>query len=652
MTDFRVWIGPEPFDPAEVPAAAEALVSAKKAMLVQFRASLNEPDVARLKAAYGVRLDRFVPNFSFLERLDDDTAARLRADFLVRTCVLLDPALKLASWIPAGTTPLDLIATLFDDADPAAVTAALGALGARDVVLTDDRLLGGSRYADFILDDRAKLPQVAAIGDVVLVEPVPERDVTDIPAAEVFQSGLAGLNTDTIWEHELHGEKQIIGFTDKGHIDLNHCFFNDPDNSKPDEDHRKVVAMFDQNEPEPGAGLSEHFMFVAGIAVGDSLDKNGKGGGHEHRGGAWAARIACQSVDDMFRPRALKFLEILDRLKDAGAFIHSNSWAGLIPQYTADAVGADTFSFENEEHVVIAAAANSTDRGTGNGAPGIAKNVLCVAASQGPPDQMNFGSGKSGPTLDGRRKPDLMAVGNGIQSASLKRKSTALYCEVGPFFKNPDAAATSWATANAAAAATLVRQYFKEGWYPFGEKRDDRRITPTGALIRAVLLNSTTDMTGIPGYPSDVEGWGQIHLDLTLVFKEGRARRLLVNDVRNSAGLAQGTSASQRFFVGNDHERLKITLVWTDPPAAESSTQPSRNVLKLVAQDPLGIRYLGNDFDTAAGVSREGGTGPQDRLNNVQMIVVDKPFTGPWTITVSGTVVFGKQGYALVVTGA
>jgi hypothetical protein len=645
MTDFRVWIGPEPFDPAEVPAAAEALAPAKKTMIVQFRASLNEPDAARLTAAYGLRFDRFVPNFSYLERLDDATAARVRADFLVRTCVPLDPALKLASWIPAGTTPLDLIATLFDDADPAAVAASLTALGARDVVLTDNRSFGGSQYADFTLDDRAKLPQVAAIDDVLLVEPVPEREVTDVPAAQVFQSGLAGLNTTPIWDHELHGEGQVIGLIDQGHLDLNHCFFNDPKEDKAGEDHRKVLGMFDQNTPD----VSEHFMFVAGILAGNPLDNNGT---HEHRGGAWASKLVCRSIDDLFPPIGLKMEGILQRGKELGAFVHTNSWAGIIPLYNTDAVGADTFSFGNEDHVVIAAAANTNDRGTGNGAPGIAKNVLCVAASQGPPDQMSFGSGKPGPTTDGRRKPDLMAVGNGIQSASLKRNSTALYCETGPYFKKPELAATSWATPNAAAAATLVRQYFTEGWYPHGEKRADRRITPTGALIRAVLLNSTTNMTGIEGYPSDREGWGQIQLDRTLVFKDGRRRRLLVNDVRTSAGPAQGTSTSQRFFVGDDHEQLKITLVWTDPPAAALAAQPSRNVLKLTAHDALGVQYLGNDFDTAAGVSREGGTGTQDRLNNVQMIVVDKPFTGPWTITVSGTLVFGKQGYALVVTGA
>ena len=88
----------------------------------------------------------------------------------------------------------------------------------------------------------------------------------------------------------------------------------------------------------------------------------------------------------------------------------------------------------------------------------------------------------------------------------------------------PGACATSWATPNAAAAAVLVRQYFIEGWYPSGEKEARNAFTPTGALLKAVLLNSTVDMTGgSPGTPHATEGWGLIRLDRTLVFCGDRA---------------------------------------------------------------------------------------------------------------------------------
>ncbi|MFD3313858.1 S8 family serine peptidase [Streptomyces sp. NPDC058694] len=644
-------IGDEPFDPIQVPAAAEGLAPARKPTIVQFAASLNGPDADRLKAAYGVKLDRFIPNLAFLERLDDATVARIRADFLVRSVIALDPALKLASWLPATGTPLKLIATLFADADLTAVGAALSALGARDVVLTDGRPLGSERYASFALDDRAVLPQVVAIDEVVFVEPEPEREVTDVPSAEVFQSGrTGGPADDTIWRRGLHGEGQILGLIDQGRLDLNHCFFNDPEESKANEDHRKVLGMFDQND----IGADDHFMFVAGIAAGDQRGADGKSTLHAHRGGAYEAKIVCNSVKDMFPPISRKYVELLDRGKREGAFIHSNSWSGMVTAYNADAVDADSFSFKNEEHLIIAAAANTNDGGSGNGAPGIAKNALCVAAAQAFPNHLTFGSGKNGPTTDGRRKPDLMAVGAGIQSALLNPTTPpSVYCDIGLPKRGPTLAATSWATPNAAAAATLVRQYFTEGWYPNGKKEPHRGVKPSGALIKAVLLNSTVNMTGIAGYPSNTEGWGLIQLDRTLFFEKDppSSRRLFVKDARHSSGLLPQTSATYRYFVSNRTEQLKITLVWTDLPAAKGSTQTWRNAIRLEVEDALGVKYLGNDIDPAKGVSNEGGTGPQDFVNNVQMVIVDNPFTGPWKITLRGSSVYEKQGYALVVSG-
>ena len=68
-----------------------------------------------------------------------------------------------------------------------------------------------------------------------------------------------------------------------------------------------------------------------------------------------------------------------------------------------------------------------------NTPPGIAKNTLCVAAAKAFPDQMERGSGVSGPTSDKRRKPDLMAVGCGIRSAKVGTLcDTDLYENIDP----------------------------------------------------------------------------------------------------------------------------------------------------------------------------------------------------------------------------
>ena len=65
----------------------------------------------------------------------------------------------------------------------------------------------------------------------------------------------------------------------------------------------------------------------------------------------------------------------------------------------------------------------------------------------------------------------------------------------------------------------LVRQYFTDGFYPSGMATPGSGFTPSGALIRAVMLNSAVDMTGIAGFPSNQEGWGRTLLDNALYFE-------------------------------------------------------------------------------------------------------------------------------------
>jgi hypothetical protein len=115
-----------------------------------------------------------------------------------------------------------------------------------------------------------------------------------------------------------------------------------------------------------------------------------------------------------------------------------------------------------------------------------------------------------------------------------------------------------------------------------------------------------------------------------------------------------GEVRTRFLLVGGGTEQLKITLVWTDPPASESSFQhPSTNVIQMTVQDPTGVLYRGNDINVSTGLSKPNGTGPLDTVNNVQMVIVDKPPPGSWRITTRATVNAGtEQGFALVASGS
>jgi hypothetical protein len=647
--DFRLLIGPEPFDPAEIAPAPGAAAAGTQPTIVQFAALLSQPDRARLQAAYGLRLDRFIPNLAFLERLDTATADRVRADFLVRAVITLPAASKLSPAIPA-TGPLALIAVLFDDADASVVTAALTTIGAHDLGTLDDREIGGRLHLRLVLDDATKLAQVAAIGDITWLDPAPTIVDLDVEAAQTIQSGTVGPQAGTIWDHGLRGKGQVIGIIDNGTIDLDHCFFADTPANIPGPLHRKVRAVFNRND----LGASDHFMKVAGIAAGDEL---GNSGNHPHRGGAWDATLVCRSRADLLDDAAInanRFFSfslqtLLEESRKVGATIHSLSWGSQNP-YDKTARDADEFSYANEEQLVVAAGQNTT-QGLVNQPPGIAFNTICVAAAGAHPNHMTRGSGRDGPTVDGRRKPDLMAVGCGITTSVLKPvRPPGRFCDTAVL-----SCGTSFATPNAAAAAALARQYFTEGWYPEGKPLPNKiNKSPSGALIKAVLLNSTVDMTGHPGYPSNTEGWGLIQLDRTLFFEGGR-RKLIVRDVPRSVGLRLAETRTMHFFVDDPSEQLKITFVWTNrPPSEQNMARPSVQAIRFEVEDSIGNLYLGNDFDVVNGVSRKASASPPvppDITNNVQMVVVNNPVRANWTIRLRPFVNLEKQGFALVVSG-
>jgi hypothetical protein len=645
--DFRLMVGPEPFDPADaVPTTAATAATGPQATVVQFAALLSPPDIARLKAAYGLRVDRPIPNLSYLERLDTATADRVRADFLVRAVIPFPPASKLSPSLPA-TGPADLTAVLFDDSDAAAVTTALTALGAAHIVTLDDRGLGGRLHLRLTLADATRLPQVAALGDITWLEPAPAIQPRDVEAFETIQSGsAAGAGSGTIWNQGLHGEGQVIGIIDEGVIDLNHCFFAGPPPNTPGPGHRKVLASSSLAGTQP----SDHFMSVAGIAAGDELGNPGK---HEHRGGAWAAKLVCQDYTDLMPEPPITTVETLQHMleaaKRAGANIHNLSW-GNGDIYNKTNRDLDEFSVINEDQLVVAAS-NNTIFGFQNDGPAISYNALSVAAANAWPDQNDVGSSKPGPSGDGRRKPDLMTVGFGILSATPAPTSPSpdVYCDT-KLVKG----ATSFASPNAAAAAALVRQYFTEGWYPTGEKVRANRVIPTGALIKAVLLNSTVNMVGPPGYPSDEEGWGLIQLDRTLFFAKGGGKRhLIATDVPLIAGPRLPEVRKHQFFVSDSAEQLKITFVWTNLPSAEG-IRPVTNAIRFEVEDSSGSFYLGNDIDVTKGVSNKRAAPPRttpDTLNNVQMVIVNDPVPGTWTVRLRPVGHQEKQAYALVVSG-
>jgi len=375
--------------------------------------------------------------------------------------------------------------------------------------------------------------------------------------------------------------------------------------------------------------VDSHGTHTAGTLAGDASPY---GTYTTNDGLAFAAKISFSDVNAIYSSPSTLYQRLVDAHND-GARVHSNSWGDDgTTAYTTWCRQIDQFSYAYEDSLVAFAVTNGTYLKT----PENAKDVLAVAASMDTPNQGRLCSGGTGPTADGRRKPEVFAPGCSTVSADA-------YTTCG----TRSMTGTSMACPAVSGAGLLARQYFTEGFYPTGTRVSADGFVPTGALIKAVLINSAVDMTGISGYPSNLEGWGRVLLANTLYFAGG-SNGLYVQDVRNAGGLTTGQTATYAFNLSGSTAPLRVTLDWTEPAAAVNASDPVINNLDLEVTAPGGTLYKGNVF--SGGQSVSGGTA--DARNNVEQVHLLTPALGAYTVTVRGKAVNqGTQGFALVVSG-
>ncbi len=356
---------------------------------------------------------------------------------------------------------------------------------------------------------------------------------------------------------------------------------------------------------------------------------------------------------------------ILDQAYQQGARIHSNSWgdrqnvpAPLPPptaNYPQSARDVDAFVWSHPDFLVVFNTGNfgstSTPPASTLSAPGSAKNTLQIGGTRGSAggtDEVIAQYSLSGPTRDGRIKPDLVGPAFVLAGDSdLQVDSNNCETSFQP--------GTSWASPTIAGAAALVRQYYTDGWYPTGTPLTTQKIIPSAALLKATLVAAArqvpqrataTGFIDAQPVPSYEQGFGFPVLDDALYFP-GDRRSLRVVDVPLSQGLAATQSATIRVNLRSGTP-FRAVLVWTDPPgtASTSTAIPPQlvNDLDLRVVAPDGFPLFGNE---------RLHPGQPDRLNNVEVVSIANPTAGTHsvTVTVNRLGFNDRQSYALVITG-
>jgi hypothetical protein len=271
---------------------------------------------------------------------------------------------------------------------------------------------------------------------------------------------------------------------------------------------------------------------------------------------------------------------------------------------------------------------------------GTAKNILTVGAVYAVPNGVNQSSdiqlasfSGSGPTDDGRIKPDIMGVGVNVLSSSASAKDAYAVLS-----------GTSMATPNVSGSLFLLQELYSQ---------QNSGSFMRSSTLKGIVIHTATD-AGNAG-PDYNFGWGLLNM-------EKAAKVILNTDKSYSVQERELTSGQTQTIevVASGQGPLRLTIAWIDPeatPLTIATTVLNNRTARLINDLDLRISdgtttwqpyLLDPDKPTQAATT---GDNVKD---NVEQILVANPVPGKtYTVTIShkGTLVNGKQAYSLVASG-
>jgi len=256
--------------------------------------------------------------------------------------------------------------------------------------------------------------------------------------------------------------------------------------------------------------------------------------------------------------------------------------------------------------------------------PQCAKNSLVVGSVYSDNNAITYSS-SFGPLDDGRLKPDLCAPGDqtGYGSGICSTVGTNNYMNM---------SGTSMAAPVVSGCAALLTECWKD--YHSG-------ANPAPAVVKSILINTALDL-GTPG-PGYDTGYGLIQIVPAI--------NAIKNDYIFESEIANKASIKFALFVPDSNEYVRVTLVWSDPPASPLADSALVNNIGVKLIDPLGGVHYPWTLDPD-NPEKPATNNVPDSINNVEQVFAENVTGGVWKIVVAGHVFAGEtQPFALCANG-
>ena len=337
--------------------------------------------------------------------------------------------------------------------------------------------------------------------------------------------------------------------------------------------------------------VSSHASIMSTIIAG------GGNSWHLGKGAAWGGSIISSNFASLLP-------DAISDYQQYNISVQNHSYGvGIENFYGADAAAYDATVISNPSLLHVFSSGNSGNSsntsGIYSGLTGFAnltgsfktaKNIIVVGATDSSGFATTFSS--KGPAFDGRVKPELVAFGED---------------------------GSSGAAALVSGTAMLLGQCYKQLY----------NSLPASSLVKAVLINSADDV-------------GNLEVDFTNGFGSLNAlnalKTLLSGRFMNGSVLHSGVQIFN-ISVPPGIKKIKLTLVWNDPPASPNAAKSLVNDLDLELLLPAVGQtwkpWVLNNFPQLDSLQLLA-TRKKDSLNNVEQITLENPLAGNYEFHVTG----------------